>query len=137
MHVTGASSPAREGLQPLQGLSLAPLIYGETREDHDDLYFVFQNCRALRRGDWKAVSFYGSRWELYDLAEDRFEQYDLASEYPELVDELAGRWHEMAEECDLLPEKRRAPVSDQPASNSHREWHRPELTESWLPFNGE
>jgi len=135
LEVTGASYPAREGLQALQGLSLAPLFRGEAREDHEDLYFVYQNCRALRRGDWKAVSFYGSRWELYDMAKDRFEQHDLASEYPELVHELAGRWLEMAEETDLLPEKKRAPVSDQPASNTHREWHRPELTESWLPFS--
>jgi arylsulfatase A-like enzyme len=134
LEVSGAVYPQKEGLQPLQGLSLAPLFRGETREDHGDLYFVFGSCRALRRGDWKVVSFYGSRWELYNLADDRFEQHDLAADNPELVKELAGRWHEMAEYTDLLPEKKRAPVSDEPASNTNREWHRPELTESWLPY---
>ncbi len=131
LDVAGAEYPQKEGLQPLQGISLAPLIRGEGREAHEDLYFVFGNCRALRRGDWKAVSFYGSRWELYNLAEDRFEQHDLAGDHPELVNELAGCWHEMAEHTDLLPEQQRAPVSDLPATNTNREWHRPELTSSW------
>ncbi len=117
----------------MQGLSLTPLFRGEERKAHEDLYFVFSSCRALRRGDWKVVSFYGSRWELYNLAEDRFEQHDVAADYPELVDELAARWYEMAEETDLLTEGKRTPVSDLPASNTNREWHRPELTGSWSP----
>ncbi|MDX2430801.1 MAG: arylsulfatase [Bacteroides sp.] len=137
LDVAGATYPQREGLQPLQGLSLTPLFRGETREAHEDLYFVFGSCRALRRGDWKAVSFYGSRWELYNLAEDRFEQQNLAADNPELVNDLANRWLELAEETYLLPEKKRGPVSDLPATNTHREWHRPELTESWQPFADE
>ena len=131
LDVAVADYPQREGLQPLQGISLTPLFRGVSREGHEDLYFVYSNCRGLRRGDWKALSFYGSRWELYNLAEDRFEQHDLAADYPELLSELAGRWYEMAEHTDLLAEKKRAPVSDQPASNMNREWHRPELTRSW------
>ncbi len=133
LEVSGGTYPDREGLQPLQGLSMTPLFYGEEREAHEDLFFVFQSCRALRRGDWKAASFYGSRWELYNLAEDRFEQNDLAGEHPALVKELSERWYEMAEFTDLLPEKKRGPLMDQPASNTHREWHRPELTKSWTP----
>lgn len=137
LDVAGAEYPQDSRVQALQGLSLSPLFRGETREAHEDIYFVFNNCRALRRGDWKVVSFYGSQWELYNLAEDRFEQNDRADENPELVAELSGRWYEMAEETDLLPEKKRAPVSDQPASNTHREWHKPELTKSWQPFADE
>ncbi len=134
LDVAGAEYPQDSRVQALQGLSLSPLFRGETREEHEDIYFVFNNCRALRRGDWKVVSFYGSRWELYNLAEDRFEQHDKADEYPGLVAELSGRWYEMAEKTDLLPMKKRAPVSDQPASNTHHEWHKPQLTKNWQAY---
>ncbi|MFO7669187.1 MAG: arylsulfatase [Bacteroidales bacterium] len=133
LDVSGGVYPQRKDLQSLQGISLNLLFNGESREPHEDLYFVFDGCRALRRGDWKVVSFYGSRWELYNLADDRFEQHDLAGRYPEIVDELAGQWYERAEHTDLLPEKQRAPVSDQPSSNTLPGWHRPELTGSWSP----
>jgi len=131
LDVGGANYPDQEGIEPLQGKTLLPFFKGEEREEHEELYFVFNSCRALRQGDWKAVSFYGSRWELYNLAEDRCEQKDLASEFPERVDELSKRWHEMAEYTDFLPEKKRTPVSDMPASNTHHEWHKPQLTEHW------
>lgn len=134
LDITDTDYPQREGLEPLQGLSLSPFFRGDEREDERDLYFVFNNCRALRRGDWKVVSFYGAQWELYNIGEDRFEQNNLATEYPEMVKELAGRWYEMAEHTDLLPENKRKPVSEKVAPNTHREWHRPELTESWKPY---
>ena len=85
----------------------------------------------MRKGEWKLVSFYGSRWELYNLDSDRFEQRDLAADYPELVRELSDRWHVLAEHTDLLDEKDRMPVKEKAANNSHREWHRRELTGSW------
>jgi arylsulfatase A-like enzyme len=134
LEVAGTEYPEREELQPLQGKSLVPLFRGEAREDHEALYFVFGTCRALRKGDWKVVSFYGSQWELYNMATDRFEQHDLAGEYPALVKELSERWYKMAENTDLLPEKQRQPVKDIPGSNTHQEWHKPALTENWEPY---
>ncbi|MCK4989916.1 MAG: hypothetical protein KAS29_05500, partial [Bacteroidales bacterium] len=80
------------------------------------------------------VSFYGSKWELYNLADDRCEQHDLSGEYPQLADELSERWYEMAEITNMLPEEARKPVKNVPASNTHREWHKPQLTEGWRPF---
>jgi len=135
LDVTGQSYPEMEGLQPLQGKSLLPLFEGAGREAHEALYFRFGLCRALRQGKWKVVSFYGSRWELYDMESDRFEQQDLASVYPERVQELSALWHHMAEHTDLLEEKNRRPVMKDAASNTHRQWHRPELLDNWeLPF---
>lgn len=134
LEVAGTTYPVREGLEPLQGKSLVPIFQGLQREDHEELYFRFSSNRAIRNGDWKLVSFYGSRWELYHIGSDRCEQKDLADQYPERVQELAERWHELAEFTDLLPEEERQPVKDSPPSNNHREWHRPELTESWNPF---
>ncbi len=135
LEVTGSRYPEREGLQPLQGLSLLPLFRGDGRKDHEQLYFRFGSCRALRKGDWKVVSFYGNPWELYHMGSDRFEQNDLAALHPDLVQELVACWHDMAAHTDLLDEKDRAPVRDVPKSLIHREWHRPELTEDWeSPF---
>jgi len=131
LEASGSAYPSGDGLQPLQGSSLIPLFSGEERVQHEELYFRFGSCRALRKGDWKLVSFYGSRWELYNLSSDRFEQNDLAGQYPGRVRELSVRWHEMAEHTDLLQERARMPVKDNPASNTHREWHRPWLTKSW------
>lgn len=135
IEVAGTGYPEREGLQPLMGKSLVPLFHGEEREGHEELYFVFGSCRALRRGDWKVVSFYRNPWELYNIAQDRFEQHDLAGEYPELVKELSDRWHEMAEHTDMQPEQMRGPVKEKPAPVMHHEWHRPELTADWAPFD--
>lgn len=134
IEVSGATYPDREGIEPLQGLSLAPLFRGEEREGHLNLYFTFKNCHALRRGDWKIVSFYGHRWELYNLADDRFEQTDLAGKYPELVNEMAAAWYDLAEHRDRLPERWRGPVGDDPSPGIHWEWHRPELVEDWNSF---
>ena len=132
LDVSGGVYPQRDGVEPLQGKSLVPLFEGREREGHDQLYFRFGSCRAIRQGDWKVVSFYGASWELYNIANDRVEQIDLAEEYPEKVEELSALWHKMAEQTDLLPEKARLPVKDLPASNTNREWHRPELVRDWV-----
>ena len=116
------------------GKSLAPLFSGEVREGHEDLYFVYGSCRALRKGDWKVVSFYKNPWELYNIAEDRCEQNDLAGEHPQLVKELSDRWHELAEHTDMQPEARRQAVKDIAEPVTNGQWHRPELTEGWKPY---
>ncbi|MCK5067381.1 MAG: arylsulfatase [Bacteroidales bacterium] len=133
LEVSGAEYPERKGLQPLQGRSLVPLFSGEEREQHEELYFRFGSCRALRKREWKVVSFYGSQWELYNMDSDRFEQHDLADQHPDIVQELSARWHALAETTDLLEEKDRKPVEEVRASNTHREWHKPQLTEGWDP----
>jgi arylsulfatase len=130
----GATYPDRENVEPLQGLSLLPFIQDEERAPHDELYFVFSSCRALRQGKWKLVSFYGHQWELYDLEADRFEQRNLAVDYPERVQVMATRWHELAEHTDRLPENKRKPVKEGPVNYWHHEWHKPELTKDWKPF---
>jgi len=131
LEVSDATYPEKEGLQPLQGRSLVPLFSGDKREQHEELYFRFASCRALRKGEWKVVSFYGSQWELYNMVSDRFEQHDLAKQHPEIVRELSERWHVLAEKTDLLEEKDRKPVKEVSASFTHREWHKPQLTEGW------
>ncbi len=134
LEVGRATYPEREGVEPLQGRSLVPYMQGDEREDHEELYFVFQGCRALRQGDWKLVSFYENPWELYNMASDRFEQRDLAGEYPERVKEMSERWHHLAEHKDFLPENMRQAVRETPHPVMHREWHKPQLTKEWKPY---
>jgi arylsulfatase len=134
LEVSDGIYPQREGLQELMGKSLLHLFRGEDREGHEELYFIFSSCRALRRGDWKVVSFYRNPWELYNVAEDRFEQQNLAEEYPEMVKALSARWHEMAEHTDLQPGEMREPVKETPEPITHPYWHLPEHTEGWKPY---
>ncbi len=123
--------PGTGTIEPLQGKSLVPLFQGLERAGHDELYFQFSSCRALRQGDWKIVSFYGHAWELYNLAADRLEQNDLAAQYPEKVKEMAARWQELAENKDKLPAKQRKPVNGTPSPNVQRTWHDNAVSKGW------
>ena len=97
---------------PVQGKSLLPILQGQTRGPHEYLYFQFADNRAIRQGDWKAVSARGGRWELYNLADDRTELNDLAKSHPKRLTQLRKLWHEVAENVDQAPKKLRKPASD-------------------------
>lgn len=97
---------------PIQGRSLLPILKGKQREGHDWLYFQFSDNRAIRKGDWKAVSARGGRWELYNIANDRTELNDLASSQPERAKELSTLWHQVAESVDEAPAKMRKPATN-------------------------
>ncbi len=134
LDVTGASYPKKrhgEKIVPLQGKSLLPLIQGKPREGHDWLYFQFGNCRAIREGDWKAVSFYGHNWELYNIAEDRAEMNDLAQSNPEKLKALTVLWHQVARDVDRAPEKDRGPVNGKPSPHDRGSWHGWEKYDGW------
>jgi arylsulfatase A-like enzyme len=73
---------------PLEGRSLMPALRGEEGAGHDVLYWQWANSMGVRKGDWKAVGYLESPWELYDLSTDRTELNNLAAEYPEIVEEL-------------------------------------------------
>jgi arylsulfatase A-like enzyme len=131
IEVGGAKYPNSRKIEPLQGKSLVPLFQGLEREGHEEIYFQFNACRALRKGDWKVVSFYGKKWELYNISKDRVEQNDLAAEYPEKVEELSERWHELATDTDKLSGKHAAPVSDEPSTHNNKSWHNPQMYKNW------
>ncbi|MCA9048898.1 MAG: hypothetical protein KDA89_09240, partial [Planctomycetaceae bacterium] len=97
---------------PIQGNSLLPVFLGQPRDGHEWLYFQFSNNRAVRQGDWKAVSAAGGRWELYNLASDRSELNDLAAAQPERTQQLIQLWHNIAENIDQAPKNLRKPATD-------------------------
>jgi arylsulfatase len=112
---TGSSYPKTyngKATSPIQGRSLLPVLQGRQREGHDWLYFQFSNNRAIRQGDWKAVSARGGRWELYNLAADRTELNDLAMERPDVLRRMTALWHDVAENVDHAPRNHRRPAGD-------------------------
>ena len=82
-------------LAPLPGLSLAPILAGETRPPPKALYFELMNHRAIIEGNWKLASDWGQPWALYDLAKDRTELHDLAKSEPARFKQLQADWGEM------------------------------------------
>ena len=92
----------------LDGMSLAPVIYGENPLDREALYWHFPAyleayrdqktpwrttpAGAVRSGSYKLIEFFGEeRIELYNLAEDAGETNNLVDSMPEKASEL----HEM------------------------------------------
>lgn len=88
------AAPGQES-PPLDGVSLAPVLFGQSGLPARTLYWRMRGEKAVRRGPWKLVQFPGSRPELYDLGEDLGETRDVASSRPEVARELTealGAW---------------------------------------------
>lgn len=83
----------------IEGLSVAPALFGEPGPERELLYWEFQQRefkQAVRLGEMKAAREGMTRpIEVYDLAEDIGETLDLAAERPEIVaraEELFADW---------------------------------------------
>lgn len=107
---------AGEQIQPMEGVSMLPLLKGQSINRTAPLGFEHHGNQALRDGRWKIVSAYRGnqerRWELYDMQEDRTEQYDLAKEQPDRLTKMVTQWQEWAN---------RVGVQDWPFKNRPRD----------------
>ncbi len=78
----------------IDGISLAPAMFGRSRRQHKYLYWDYGHGRAkfsqaVRKGQWKAVrNGSGSAIELYDLSVDAAESTNLAASNPALALEM-------------------------------------------------
>ena len=81
----------------LPGRSLVPAFEAPVTWSDRFLFWAHAGNRAIRQGDWKAVTRRDNeeRWELYDMARDRAELHDLADDRPEKLAELAAVWETM------------------------------------------
>jgi len=100
--LTGASGDNESGC-PLAGESLLPAISGAGKAPRGDIYFHHDGNRAIRSGDFKAVSTAANRqgdgiWRLFDLSTDRSEQHDLSEQMPEKLAELSQNWEKMTQQ---------------------------------------
>lgn len=62
------------------------------------LWWLHEDNKAIREGQWKAVAAKGEDWQLYDLNADRAETNDLASQQPGRVKELVTKWEKITDE---------------------------------------
>lgn len=89
---------APETIPALPGKSLVPSFAEDKRIERDSLWWLHEDNRALRVGDWKLVTSKGGAWELYDLSTDRAEQNNLADRYPDTVRKMADLWQSQTDQ---------------------------------------
>lgn len=87
--------------QPLDGVSLVPLLTGQTLPDRDAICFHYPNYAfhkqnrlggAIRIGQHKLIKRYrDGSLELYDLSDDLSESNNIADQFPELAQRLENR----------------------------------------------
>ncbi len=116
--ISGASYMSEEasvdGIGPLSGMSLLPLIRGDHFEERGPLWQFFRRNKAVRQGNWKAVMERTTkRWELYDVSKDRSELHDLASVYPEKLAELISLYQRLDREIKARSQPEKA-IDGQP-----------------------
>ena len=84
--------------EPIDGVSLMPLIDGKMTERPRPIGFESQRQVSLTENRYKIYSANGGkRFELYDLLEDPGETNDLAGEKPEVVQRMSrtlGAWRD-------------------------------------------
>jgi arylsulfatase A-like enzyme len=126
LDLAGAKAPD-PAAQPLDGVSLAPVLKGTGTLPERDLFWHFPGylgagpgawrttpAAAIRRGDWKLVtSFEDGRRELYNLKADPGQKRDLAAAEPERLAAMAARLAEWQKSVNApMPTKR---TGDEPA----------------------
>ena len=85
------------------GKSLLPALATDGAVTHDCLWWLHEDNRAIRVGNWKLVADKPqSQWELHDLDKDRGEMVDLASQHPDKVRELQQLWETKWQEIRAL-----------------------------------
>ena len=87
---------------PLAGESFLPLLEGGWFERRRPIFWEHEGNCAVRRGEWKLVSQYPSKWELYNMSDDRTELRDVADLNRTIVRELEEEYREWARRCGVL-----------------------------------
>ncbi|MGB3585061.1 MAG: sulfatase/phosphatase domain-containing protein, partial [Tunicatimonas sp.] len=92
-----------QSIKPTEGISLVPIIRGDSIQRSQPLFWEHMGNRAIRNGNWKlAAPGPTKKWELYNMAEDRSETQNLASQYPERVEELSQMWQNWADRVGVV-----------------------------------
>jgi len=105
LELAGVQKPTEWKGQPIPaapGRSLAPALRADVNVERPGLWWLHEENRAVRVGDFKLVAAKGDPWALYDLSVDRAEQNDLSAKMPEKVKELADLWQKQTDEFSAL-----------------------------------
>jgi len=94
---------------PLDGISLVPLLKGETENWPDRMIFNFRSPLeqtpavdgSVRTQRWRAVKT-GKRWELYDMSIDPGQKNDVSKKYPEIMKKLSTAYEATSKDVTKL-----------------------------------
>jgi len=97
LEITGTEYPQwynNEPINPVNGISLLPVLNGEDPQRGEPLFWQWQDGKAIRSGQWKMVSDNNGPWELYNMEIDQTETNDLMKEFPEVATNLISEWED-------------------------------------------
>ena len=92
-------------MPPAPGKSLAAALKSDVTIERASLWWLHEDNKAIRIGDYKLVAAKNDPWELYDLRTDRAEQHNLASQMPDKVKELTQSWEKQLVAYSELAQK--------------------------------
>lgn len=104
LDVTGASYPKSyqgHDILPLEGESLRPYFQADGPRDRH-LFWEHEGNKAVRQGDFKLVSKYPAKWELYNLANDRSETHDVIAQCPDIASSLQKAYEDFAKRAGVV-----------------------------------
>ncbi len=96
INITGLSK--NDQLPKTQG---KPVLLPSHQLLERQLYWEWQDGRAIREGKWKMVVEGEGPWELYDLEKDPFETQNVANSQPEVVEKLERAFNEWQKKNNL------------------------------------
>ena len=123
LELTGVQKPADwkgQALPPAPGKSLVAALKSDVTVERPSLWWLHEDNKAIRVGDFKLVAAKNDPWELYDLKTDRAEQNNLAAKMPEKVKELAALWQKQTDEYSALA---KLTLAEQPKGKGKKNAH--------------
>jgi arylsulfatase A-like enzyme len=119
LELAGTKKPTHWKGEPIPeapGRSLVPAFAKDETIERDSLWWLHEENKAIRVGDWKLVAAKGDAWALYDLKNDRAEQHDLSAKLPDKAKELAAAWQKQTDDFTALVQKT---LSQQPVGKAN------------------
>ena len=123
LELAGLQKPAEwkgQPMPPAPGKSLVAALKSDVTIERPSLWWLHEDNKAIRVGDFKLVAAKGDAWELYDLKTDRAEQNNLAAKMPEKVKELADLWQKQADEIAAVA---KLTLAEQPKGKGKKNAH--------------
>jgi arylsulfatase len=123
LELAGIPKPADwkgQPMPPAPGKSLVAALKSDVTIERPSLWWLHEDNKAIRVGDYKIVAAKGDAWELYDLKTDRAEQNNLAAKMPEKVKELADLWQKQTDETTALA---KLTLNEQPKGKAKKNAH--------------
>jgi arylsulfatase len=118
LELAGMKKPTHWEGEPIPeapGRSLVPAFAKDETIERDSLWWLHEENKAIRVGDWKLVAAKGDACALYDLKNDRAEQHDLSAKLPDKAKELAAAWQKQTDDFTALVQKT---LSQQPVGKA-------------------